>query len=47
MSSLLDLQDIYWAKQGRVSVDLGVGMAALGGTALAATPILRRLARRP
>jgi hypothetical protein len=44
---LLDLQDVYWAKQGRVSVDLGVGMAALGGTALAATPILRRLARRP
>ena len=22
---LIDLQDVYWAKQGRVSVDLGVG----------------------
>jgi hypothetical protein len=44
---LLDLQDVYWAEQGRVSVDLGVGMAALGGTALAATPILRRLLRKP
>lgn len=43
---LLDLQDVYWAKQGRVSVDLGVGTAALGGSALAATPILRRLLRR-
>jgi hypothetical protein len=44
---LLDLQDVYWAKQGRVSVDLGVGTVALGGTLLAATPILRRLLRRP
>ena len=43
---LLDLQDVYWAKQGRVSVDLGVGTAALGGTVLAATPILRRLLSR-
>jgi hypothetical protein len=40
---LLDLKDVYWVKQGRVSVDLGVGTTALGGTALAATPILRRL----
>jgi hypothetical protein len=43
---LLDLQDVYWAKQGRISVDLGVGTVALGGTALAATPILRRLLHR-
>jgi hypothetical protein len=42
---LLDLQDVYWAKQGRVSVDLGVGVVAAGGTSLAAIPILRRLAR--
>ena len=40
---LIDLQDVYWAKQGRVSVDLGVGMAAAGGTTLAALPVLRRL----
>ncbi len=42
---LLDLEDVYWAKQGRVSVDLGVGIVAAGGTTLSAVPILRRLAR--
>jgi hypothetical protein len=42
---LLDLQDVYWARQGRISVDLGVGMAATGGTGLAAIPIIRRLVR--
>jgi hypothetical protein len=42
---LLDLEDVYWAKQGRVSVDLGVGIAAAGGTTLSAVPILRRPAR--
>lgn len=42
---LLDLQDVYWAKQGRLSVDLGVGLVALGGTAVSAGPIMRRLAR--
>jgi hypothetical protein len=42
---LLDLQDVYWAKQGRISVDIGVGLAAAGGTTFAAIPILRRLAR--
>ena len=44
---LLDLQDVYWARQGRISVDLGVGTAALGGTTIAAAPLLRRLLRRP
>jgi hypothetical protein len=42
---LLDLKDVYWAKQGRTSVDLGIGIVALGGIVLQATPILRRLAR--
>jgi hypothetical protein len=42
---LLDLQDVYWARQGRISVDLGVGLAGLGGTTLAAFPILARLRR--
>jgi hypothetical protein len=42
---LLDLEDVYWAKQGRVSVDVGIGIVALGGTVFAALPILRRLAR--
>jgi len=42
---LLDLKDVYWARQGRLSVDLGAGLVALGGTALSAGPILRRLLR--
>ncbi len=46
---LLDLKDVYWQRQGRVSVDAGVGLIALGGTVFAALPILRRTAlrRRP
>jgi hypothetical protein len=40
---LLDLQDVYWARQGRVSVDLGVGLAAVGGAAFAAKPMFQRL----
>jgi hypothetical protein len=43
---LLDLKDVYWAKQGRISVDLAIGGSALAGTALAAQPMLRRLMRR-
>jgi hypothetical protein len=42
---LLDLKDVYWAEQGRVSVDLGIGIVAFGGILLQATPILGRLAR--
>ncbi len=32
---LLDLQDVYWARQGRSSVDLAVGIIGVGGVALA------------
>jgi hypothetical protein len=42
---LLDLKDVYWARQGRVSVDLGVGAVAAGGTGFAALPVIRRLVR--
>ena len=42
---LLDLKDVYWARQGRISVDLGVGGSAVAGSYLAARPVLRRLAR--
>jgi hypothetical protein len=42
---LLDLKDVYWAKQGRSSVDLGVGLIALGGIGLSARPIVGRLIR--
>jgi len=40
---LLDLKDVYWTRQGRVSVDLGVGLVAVGGTSLSAIPLVRRL----
>ena len=42
---LLDLKDVYWERQGRVSVDLGVGLVAAGGTTFSAIPLLRRLHR--
>lgn len=32
---LIDLQDVYWAKQGRMSVDVAVGIIALGGLGIA------------
>ena len=43
---LLDLQDVYWAKQGRISVDLGIGGSSLAGTYFAALPLFRALRRR-
>lgn len=42
---LLDLEDVYWAKQGRSSVDLGIGLMAVTGSTLAGWPVLRRLVR--
>jgi hypothetical protein len=42
---LLDLKDVYWAKQGRLSVDIGIALTALGGTVLSAVPVIGRLAR--
>jgi hypothetical protein len=35
---LLDLQDVYWAKEGRISVDAAVGVIALAGTYFVAVP---------
>jgi hypothetical protein len=43
---LLDLRDVYWAKQGRISVDLGIGASSLAGTYFAALPLLRALRSR-
>jgi hypothetical protein len=43
---LLDLKDVYWAKQGHVSVDLGIGASSLAGTYFAALPLIRALRRR-
>jgi hypothetical protein len=42
---LLDLKDVYWAKQGRISVDLGIGAIATGGSVYVGRPILKRLRR--
>ena len=42
---LLDLKDVYWARQGRISIDLGVGAIAVAGSYFAALPVLRRLQR--
>ncbi len=42
---LLDLKDVYWAKQGRVSVDIAVGGIAVAGSYFAALPVLRAVGR--
>jgi hypothetical protein len=42
---LLDLKDVYWARQGRISVDLGIGGIAAAGSYFAALPVLRRMRR--
>ena len=42
---LIDLKDVYWARQGRISIDVGVGGIALAGSYFAALPVLRRLHR--
>jgi hypothetical protein len=42
---LLNLQDVYWAKQGKLSIDIAIGLIALGATGFAAIPIVRRLRR--
>jgi hypothetical protein len=43
---LLDLRDVYWQKQGRVSVDLAVAIIAGIGLYFTAPPLVRRYRRR-
>jgi hypothetical protein len=43
---LLDLKDVYWTRQGRVSVDIAVGAIAAAGSYFAALPVLRATARK-
>jgi hypothetical protein len=43
---LLDLKDVYWARQGRVSVDIAVGGISLAGSYFAALPVLRAMSER-
>jgi hypothetical protein len=42
---LLDLQDVYWAKEGRVSVDLSLGILSGLGAYLTAMPFWHELAK--
>ncbi len=38
LALLLDLSDVYWASEGRTSVDAAVGVIGVGGLVLAAVP---------
>ncbi|MFI9081406.1 hypothetical protein ACIGW8_33930 [Streptomyces sioyaensis] len=42
---LLDLRDVYWAKQGRLSVDVSVGFLSALGTYLTAKPFWHEVSR--
>ncbi|MFJ9588681.1 hypothetical protein [Streptomyces acidicola] len=42
---LLGLQDVYWAKQGRLSVDVSLGVLAALGTYLTAKPFWDEIAK--
>jgi hypothetical protein len=42
---LLDLKDVYWAKQGRISVDLAIGGSSAVGSYFAALPLVRKVIR--
>jgi hypothetical protein len=43
---LLDLKDVYWARQGRVSVDIGIGGSSLAGSYFAGLPVIREVTGR-
>ena len=45
LALLIDLQDVYWAKDGRTSVDAAFGALALGGLYLAGVPFWHGAAR--
>jgi hypothetical protein len=43
---LLDLKDVYWARQGRISVDVAITGSAVAGSYFAALPVIREVTRR-
>lgn len=45
LALLIDLEDVYWAKEGRASVDAAIGAIAVGGLALAGAPFWQGAAR--
>lgn len=46
LALLIDLEDVYWAKDGRWSIDAAIGTIATGGLYLAAVPFWRRAAEQ-
>jgi len=46
LALLIDLEDVYWAKDGRWSVDAAISTIAAGGLYLAAAPFWRRAAQQ-
>ncbi|MFB6962569.1 hypothetical protein ACFCYB_37730 [Streptomyces sp. NPDC056309] len=42
---LLDLKDVYWAKQGRISVDVSLGVLSVLGAYLTARPFWHEIGR--
>jgi len=45
LALLIDLEDVYWAKDGRHSVDAAIALIAVGGLYLAAVPFWHGAAR--
>jgi hypothetical protein len=45
LALLIDLQDVYWAREGRRSVDAAIGLLTAGGIYLATAPFWHRAAR--
>jgi hypothetical protein len=45
LALLIDLSDVYWANDGRKSVDVGVGLLGVGGVVLAAVPFWKGATR--
>lgn len=45
LALLIDLSDVYWANDGRTSVDAAVGLIGVGGAGLAAVPFWKGAAR--
>ena len=43
---LLDLKDVYWAKEGRISGEVGIGGSSLVGTYFAGLPVIREVVRK-
>lgn len=45
LALLIDLSDVYWANDGRASVDAAVGLIGLSGLSLAAAPFWQGVGR--